>query len=216
MIQNFNRWLLSTFSAEAVVEGETFDIRPREMGSFSLGDPPSIIDQVVGIDTRTTNTCQSCGFVTSRDATIHAVDLAYPRKAADAPNFAELLRASIIRESSTRATCSNCRQFAPLESKRVLAAGPHSSLPPVLSVNAMVASPEVFGVWRDRGKAETEYFLPKEVTFRSLPGGDLVIAEGKDGIRYEVRVSRRLGISLTFASPSLCKFRSLRNIRPIS
>ena len=80
LIQNFNRWLLSTLSTEAMVEGETFDVRPEGLENLSLGSIPSVIDQIIGMDMVTTNTCSSCGFVTSREMTIHAVDLIYPRK----------------------------------------------------------------------------------------------------------------------------------------
>lgn len=80
LIQSFNRWLLSTFSSESVIDGETFHIRQSDMRSLSLDAAPSTMNKVVGMKTRTTNTCQSCDFVTSREATIHAVDLAYPRK----------------------------------------------------------------------------------------------------------------------------------------
>ena len=71
LIQNFNRWLLSTFSTEAMVEG--FSVR-------SDSSAASPMDQVLGIETKTTNTCVKCGFVSSRDAIIHAIDLAYPKK----------------------------------------------------------------------------------------------------------------------------------------
>lgn len=78
LIQNFNRWLLSTFSGESVVEGESLNLRSGLEG-ISL-ESPSAIDQVLGLNTRTTNTCTSCGFVSTRHSTLHAVDLAYPKK----------------------------------------------------------------------------------------------------------------------------------------
>jgi PAB-dependent poly(A)-specific ribonuclease subunit 2 len=84
LIQSFNRWLLSTFSAAAVVDGETFALRPDSLDHLSLGATPSAMDQVLGIRTKTTNTCQNCGFVSSREATVHAVDLQYPKKVSTA------------------------------------------------------------------------------------------------------------------------------------
>lgn len=80
LIQNFNRWLLSTFSAEANIEGAQVDLRPSELSGISL-EVPTTVEQVVGIETVTTNTCGNCGFVTTRPATITTVDLAYPNKA---------------------------------------------------------------------------------------------------------------------------------------
>jgi PAB-dependent poly(A)-specific ribonuclease subunit 2 len=103
----------------------------------------------------------------------------------ETPSFDELLRSSLLRETSTRATCPNCKQFAPLQSNRLLTS---KGLPPVISINAMVASGEVFDVWRDRkagGKAVR--YLPKNVGMSVNAEGGLKIEDG--GVRYEVRVS---------------------------
>lgn len=80
LIQNFNRWLMSTFSAEAVVEGKSFGVRPTSIDQLSL-DSLSAIDQVMGVDIITTNTCLNCGFVTTRSAILNTIDLTYPKKA---------------------------------------------------------------------------------------------------------------------------------------
>lgn len=79
LIQSFNRWLMSTFSAEAVVDGETFDIRASSLDNLSLA-VPSAVEQVLGIETTTTNTCMNCGFVATRNTTLNTIDLAYPKK----------------------------------------------------------------------------------------------------------------------------------------
>jgi PAB-dependent poly(A)-specific ribonuclease subunit 2 len=79
LIQNFNRWLMSTFSGEAMVEGKSFNVRPTSMEALEL-DSQSAIDQVLGIETVTTNTCLNCGFVMTRPATLNTIDLAYPKK----------------------------------------------------------------------------------------------------------------------------------------
>ncbi|WWD21952.1 PAB-dependent poly(A)-specific ribonuclease subunit PAN2 [Kwoniella shandongensis] len=188
LIQNFNRWLLSTFSTEAVVEGETFDLRPQttEIDGLSIQDQkPSAIDQVLGIQTKTTNTCRSCGFVSSRDTTLHAVDLIYPRKSSTHPTFSEIVRSSIFRESTTKAVCSNCKQFAPLESRRVLSQTTKNPLPPVISINAMMNTADVFEVWKDRSEGSTKkYFLPPRLGVDEMLGGE---SKGLDQAVYEVR-----------------------------
>lgn len=79
LIQNFNRWLLSTFSAEANIEEAQVDLRSSDLSGISL-EVPTTVEQVVGIETITTNTCANCGFVTTRPATITTVDLTYPNK----------------------------------------------------------------------------------------------------------------------------------------
>lgn len=80
LIQSFNRWLLATFSSEAIVDGETFAVRKPSMSTLSLGSKESAIDQVLGIRTRTTNACSSCDSVASREGTLHVIDIQYLRK----------------------------------------------------------------------------------------------------------------------------------------
>jgi hypothetical protein len=80
LIQNFNRWLLATFSVEAVVEGEIFTVRNPPLVDLSLGASESAIDQILGIKTRTTNTCSACGHVASREGSLNVIDIQYLRK----------------------------------------------------------------------------------------------------------------------------------------
>jgi PAB-dependent poly(A)-specific ribonuclease subunit 2 len=89
LIQNFNRWLLSTFSAEANIEAAQINLRSSDLSSLSL-EMPTTVEQVVGIETVTTNTCGSCGFVTTRPATITTIDLAYPNKVRQTPDTREV------------------------------------------------------------------------------------------------------------------------------
>lgn len=190
LIQNFNRWLLSTFSAESLVKGESLNVLNQSMADLSIssssGAPPTPVDQILGVQTRTTNTCRSCGFVTSRDAVTHTIDLQYPRKADNLP-FVELLRSSIVRESSTKAACSNCKHFAPLESKRTLGSGGVSGLPTVLSLNAGVTGPDIFAVWKNQGDKR---YLPAEVSMVEGKDGELLVDTSGQGVVYEIKVSR--------------------------
>ncbi|WVR04297.1 PAB-dependent poly(A)-specific ribonuclease subunit PAN2 [Kwoniella sp. DSM 27419] len=192
LIQNFNRWLLSTFSSEAVVEGSTFDLGSKsitgDISSLSLADSTtpvsSAIDQTLGVRIKTTNTCKSCNYTSSRETTLHAVDLMYPRKSPKSPRFADILRASIYRESTTKAVCSNCKSFAPLESRRILSSGSRNPMPPVLSVNAMMTTPDLFDYWRDRADGR---FLTPKIGFTVKEGGGLTVNEKGEGVVYEVR-----------------------------
>lgn len=76
LIQSLNRWLLSTFSNEAIIGDETLAV--RKMGEVSPKE--SAIDQILGIRTRTTNTCSACNHLTSREGSLHVIDLQYTRK----------------------------------------------------------------------------------------------------------------------------------------
>jgi PAB-dependent poly(A)-specific ribonuclease subunit 2 len=108
--------------------------------------------------------------------------------------FAELLRTSLLRESSTKATCASCKQFVPLASRRIIDGELEDSLPAVLSVNAMVSTPEIFGLWQDkptRGGAPAPRFLPKQLVIRADDAGEIAFAEEGEGLVYDVTVSRR-------------------------
>lgn len=192
LIQNFNRWLLSTFTTEVVVNGQSFNMRTPDMDNLSLSSTTgaaSAINQVLGIAVKTTNTCLSCNFVTTRQSTLQAVDLAYPRKASEAASFADVLRNAIVRSSSTKAACTNCKVFAPLDSKRDLSSTPEKSLPPVLSVNAMVSSSDQLDIWKDRTEGgKPKHFLPRYVAFRTGSKGELVAENNSDdGIVYDIK-----------------------------
>ncbi|WWD08075.1 hypothetical protein V865_006185 [Kwoniella europaea PYCC6329] len=184
LIQNFNRWLLSTFSTESIVDGETFEIRTKDIQDLSLKgsdevQKASAIDQVLGVQIKTTNTCRSCGFVSERDTTLHAVDLIYPKKTSTGtgrPKFDDVLKSSIFRENTTKAVCSNCKSFAPLDSKRTLNSD-RDQLPPVLSVNAMMTSNDLYEIWKNDHKSKTRFLEPTV---------QLVIDDGQK-IGYEVK-----------------------------
>nr|XP_019008893.1 PAB-dependent poly(A)-specific ribonuclease subunit PAN2 [Kwoniella pini CBS 10737]OCF47674.1 PAB-dependent poly(A)-specific ribonuclease subunit PAN2 [Kwoniella pini CBS 10737] len=179
LIQNFNRWLLSTFSTESIVEGETFNLRHKGIQDLTLdkeNNTTSAIDQVLGLEIKTTNTCRSCGFVSERDTTLHAVDLLYPKKSTRPLRFDDVLRSSIFRENTTKAVCSNCKSFTPLDSKRTLSPKRQNPLPPILSINTMMNSIELFEHWRT--DISTDGFLQPFVEFDGGNG---------ENVRYEVK-----------------------------
>ena len=105
--------------------------------------------------------------------------------------FTELLRTSLLRESTTKATCSSCKQFVPLASRRIIDGVMEDSLPAVISVNAMVSTPEVFNVWKDgpvKGGVEGSRFLPKQVVLSEDDQGELRFNEEGEGLVYDVTV----------------------------
>ncbi|EIW68674.1 hypothetical protein TREMEDRAFT_31884 [Tremella mesenterica DSM 1558] len=206
MIQNFNRWLLSTFSTESIVEGKTFDLLPKTLADLSLGDrnnvdgPNSVmsaIDQIVGVKVRTTSTCAACGYVTERDSTLQAVDLQYPKNSDDV-SFSEILASSVSRDTLHKASCLNCKQFARLNISRRLAHG-ITSLPPVLSVNAKVTSPAIFDIWKDH--PDQEPFLPTVLSIIVGSDGDMFAGDGPEAVAYQLR-SLVIQVQDTLDAPS--------------
>lgn len=183
------------------MEGATFKVKASTAIGSVAPETPSAIDQILGIMTTTTNKCLGCGHVSKRSATLQAVDLTYPKKVsrghpgfrtdrqAVETSFGDLVRSAILRENSTKATCSNCKLFAPLESIRRLAGPPSQILPSVISVNAAVSTPEIFEVWRDKRKAGTStQFLQKQVSFLPTDENTFSVGEGEGAVVYEVKV----------------------------
>lgn len=85
-------------------------------------------------------------------------------------------------------------------SKRLLASHASKGLPAVMSVNAMVSTPEVFYVWRDVGTGDQrQRFLPAEVSFIPDSEGDLVVGDGDGAVVYEVQVGSSRSIMLVTA-----------------
>ena len=103
-------------------------------------------------------------------------------QAGEAASFPETLVSSILRESTTRANCSKCKQFAPLDTRRTLARG---SLPPVISLNALVATPDTFEVWKDK---RTVRYLPSSIKLQPNSDGSIDVGTGEE---YNVQVGNR-------------------------
>ena len=81
----------------------------------------------------------------------------------------------------------------------------------MLSVNAMVSSPESLEIWRDRDQGRRHY-LPDRISLSSLPDGGLAVSEGETGVTYEVRVSQSNHYRADASSLWWCRSRSHRRI----
>jgi PAB-dependent poly(A)-specific ribonuclease subunit 2 len=152
---------------------------------------PSVVSQVLGMDLKHTVTCLACGSRSSRASTVHTVDLVYPRKALSnesptSTSFPNLLHSSIARDQTTKAVCSNCKQYAPLRNRRVLSS--NAVLPTVLTINAALHVPEQFDeFWLEKPAwgAKRRPFLPRKfgVVRGGAGGGDL--GGGEEEFRIE-------------------------------
>ena len=134
---------------------------PRQMmGRFGEADAAMLdpaasgpnVSQLFALNTKTKTICVHCGRETHRNSSSHVVDLIYPRKALSnepqpSTDFASILRASLIRETSTRTPCRGCQFTALFRSRRTLPS--NAELPPALSINAAIHSGEQLGYWID-------------------------------------------------------------------
>lgn len=196
MIQSFHRFLVDHLS----IEGNSFPHNPRLIHQAFQEDTHSPaaapITQLLGIDAKNIITCMSCKAVREKENMTHVIDMVYPRRVrmidtlrktcdtdgriqltpSDPPpatDFASILRASLIRQMTYKATCQTCKQFATFSSRRSI---PSSELPPVLAVNASVYNEDNLKLWLDNRQSR---FLNPTVEVRG---------EGMDEVVYELRV----------------------------
>lgn len=182
MIQSFHRFLVDHLS----LEGNSFPHNPRLIHQPFQEDTHSPaaapITQLLGIDAKNVITCMSCKAVREKENMTHVVDMVYPRRLtpSDPPpatDFASILRVSLIRQMTYKATCQTCKQFGAFSSRRSI---PSSDLPPVLAVNASVYNEDNMKLWLDNRQSR---FLSPSVEVR----GEVDGVDEAMGVVYELR-----------------------------
>ncbi|KZS98990.1 cysteine proteinase [Sistotremastrum niveocremeum HHB9708] len=186
MIQMFNRFILEQIS----VEGNSFPHNPPTMQESLRTPLAAPITQLLGIDAKSIIICGSCGARREKESMTHVIDLIYPRKTAGREVFepmdlAQLLRNSLIRDTTYKATCQTCKQLTTFRSRRNVTC---KELPPILSINASAYNEDNLKFWQD-GKNHS--FLKPKVTIEL--GGEIE-ASDLDGrprpletVTYEIR-----------------------------
>ncbi|KAI9568994.1 PAB-dependent poly-A-specific ribonuclease subunit PAN2 [Boletus coccyginus] len=197
MIQSFHRFLVDHLSSE----GNSFphnplifqhppshttstafraDTHPNTNTSFSPAAAP--VTQLLGIDAKNIIVCMSCKAVREKENMTHVVDMIYPRK--PLPNelppqaaFADILRTSLIRQMTHKATCQTCKHFATFSTRRSI---PSADLPPILAINASVYNDDNLRYWMD---TRTGRFLTPTVEVR----GEVKGVEDVESVTYELR-----------------------------
>ncbi|KAI0637414.1 ubiquitin carboxyl-terminal hydrolase-domain-containing protein [Trametes polyzona] len=183
MIQMFHRFLVDRLSTE----GNSFPHNPSLLPDATPADlhspAPAPITQLLGIDAKNIILCSNCRAVREKENMTHLVDLVYPvRKSTNngsAPetDFPSILRNSLLRRTSHKATCQTCKQFASFESRRAIRS---RDLPPVLAVNAAVHNEETHKFWLDQRK---QTFLKSQVELRGHIDG----MDDPESVVYELR-----------------------------
>ncbi|KAE9386325.1 PAB-dependent poly(A)-specific ribonuclease subunit PAN2 [Gymnopus androsaceus JB14] len=153
MIQSFQRFLFEHLIFEGydpssnpiIVKGSSYE-------SHQPNTAPAPITQLVGIDAKNVVTCLHCGETRSKDNMTHIVDLIYPRtilpnETVPYAEFTTILRNSLLRKMTHKATCQNCgKNFSNFSSRREI---PTRDLPLTLAVNACVNTDDNFKYWFD-------------------------------------------------------------------
>ena len=195
LIQTFNRFLLERMGKESDVVKLLLQY-DTELDAESL-PPASLLSQIIGLNTRTTSTCSSCGHRVSRDSSTNILDFVYPRKVSPVDtagravsyahskalsneipsknDFASIFKASIARENVTRSICPSCKQTTSARVRRQLTG---SALPSVLTVNASIHTPDHMQAWVDPPlqTGQPKRFLSPQIAV-SLLGDEVVTVE---------------------------------------
>lgn len=179
MIQSFNRFMVERLVGEW--NGHPYNPRLRKSADHRAPALPPIT-QLFGINVKTVNVCSSCKTPRSKDVTTHVVDLIYPRTQSGGIDFAGVLRQSLIREVSHKATCRSCSKTVPFTSRRMFTA---KNLPPILAVNACVGgSEDHHRMWMD-GRKST--FLSPRIEIKGEIGTEAGSDDPPDTAVYEIR-----------------------------
>ncbi|EIW60790.1 poly(A)-specific ribonuclease [Trametes versicolor FP-101664 SS1] len=183
MIQMFHRFLVDRLSTE----GNSFPHNPAVLPDAGPADPhspaPAPITQLLGIDAKNVIVCASCNAIREKENMTHLIDLIYPvrKQPTNDPihetDFASILRNSLLRRTTHKATCQTCKQFATFESRRAIRS---RDLPPVLAVNAAVHNEDTHKFWRDQRR---QTFLKPRVELR----GQLENMDDPESVVYELR-----------------------------
>ncbi|KDR81497.1 hypothetical protein GALMADRAFT_239478 [Galerina marginata CBS 339.88] len=177
-IQTFHRFLIDHLSSEGSSLHQNTPVLPS--GTHLPYQVVSPITQLLGMVGQNVIICSNCKGIREKRHLTHIVDLIYPKKSPTNPDFLDfggVLRSSLFRQITHKATCQLCKQFSTFASQRSTSS---NQLPPVLAVNASVYSDESFSFWQDfRGST----FLQSRVTLH----GQIAGVEDPKEVVYDIR-----------------------------
>ncbi|KIK13823.1 hypothetical protein PISMIDRAFT_17728 [Pisolithus microcarpus 441] len=183
MIQSFHRFLVDHLS----LEGNSFPYNPviyqrdpYPSGMNSLAAAP--ITQLLGIDAKNVVTCLNCKAVREKENMTHIIDIIYPRPMPPnephiSSDFTSIIRNSIIREMSHKATCQTCKHFTTFVSRRSIST---ADLPPILAINTSIYNEESMKFWLDTRQGA---FLQSQIELQ----GEIDGLEDPEIATYELR-----------------------------
>lgn len=166
LIQTFNRFMLETCMQESKQAVKSDSVNGELMSKLFVNTQ------------MTKHVCSTCGHTATRDSNSFVVDLLYPRKAMSnemppPSDFASILRASLMRETLSKAACRACHAPAAVfRSRRILP--PNEALPQALSVNCAVNTSEQLRHWM--ASADAGSYLPPKVALH-VQDDDAIVRE---------------------------------------
>jgi PAB-dependent poly(A)-specific ribonuclease subunit 2 len=225
MIQSFHRFLVDNLATEG--DNQPYNPPLLPQSESANASPPSPITQLFGVNTKNLMACMSCKTVREKENLTHVIDILYPRKVRysiigrseavglliilsfwhkqaspnDQPprDLTSIIRSSITRELTHKATCPSCKRFTTFVSRRAIAA---SDYPPILAFNAGVHNDEDLDIWLDN---RAQRFIKPEIEL----SGDGDDDQESGSVAYEVRVSSGFDYLHSLRSVKLYAFQAL-------
>jgi PAB-dependent poly(A)-specific ribonuclease subunit 2 len=176
LIQTFNRFMLDVVAFEVEAAAE---VEKQKRDSNQQAAATEIVSKLFCNTVSTKHTCATCSHTTTRNSASLVVDLIYPRKALSnereiPSDFATVFKASLVRETQTKATCRSCHTpMTIIRSKRMLPTT--QELPQALSINCAVNTGEQLRCWMDGANSSRSY-LPPMISI-NVQGDDVTIRE---------------------------------------
>lgn len=182
MIQTCARYLLEQMTVESTLR----DFPKRIVRG--IDDERAPLSQLVRIDAQLVSTCSNCSATTTRETSTNVVDLLYPRtamsnEARPSADFASTLKASMVRETTARMQCAECKQNSHMRMRRRLSE--KTSLPPVMIINAGVRTSNELEYWLNNQNGGT--FLSPSFSL-SADGNVSERTEDQSGVQYHLKV----------------------------
>ena len=151
-MENFNRFILEQLHKESISNKIMYAYNPQV----------AIIEKLFGSNSVSSSKCLSCKHVATRETTSFQYDMIVNDSLSSSSSsknslnesFVGLLKATLIRESHTKAWCEKCARYQLTEQKRML-----MSLPNILCINSAAAA----------SKAEKEHDFWKSKSPSWLP-----------------------------------------------
>jgi len=190
-IQAFHRFLINSLNSEFNIYPQIISPEPVENSA------PSPITRLLGINGKNVIKCSQCKNIREKSYSTRTLDMLYPLKVnhwrilpnffakfceqtGDRPplNFTELLKYSLFRSDTHKASCPHCRHFSTFTSTRSIAS---SQLPPILAVNSSIYNDETLSYWSD---SRNPPFMHSQIPLHGEVHG--VIDE--EEVLYNVRV----------------------------
>lgn len=104
-------------------------------------------------------------------------------------DFTSVVRSSLFRYSTHKATCTNCnKQFSIFDSRRSIAS---KDFPPILCLNAAVFTEDSLRYWKDgrqrgpQGQSQIQHFVKPAMELRGQVNG----VDDPEPVLYQLRVS---------------------------